>query len=165
MDIRVGKILSVEKHPDAEALYVEKVDLGEPEPRTVVSGLVKYMSIEQMENKLVVLLCNLKPAKMRGIESQAMVLCATSSDGNRVEFLEPPSNSKPGDICNFDGYKGSPEPLLKSKQKIWETLQPQLFTNSKCFASFINPSTKKEALLLTAAGTISTKTIASAPIK
>ena len=58
LDIRVGKILAVERHPDAEALYVETIDVGEAEPRTVVSGLVKYMTIEQLENTTVVLLCN-----------------------------------------------------------------------------------------------------------
>lgn len=56
------------KHPEADALYVEKIDLGEVEPRTIVSGLVKYVPIEQMQNRLVAVLCNLKPAKMRGVE-------------------------------------------------------------------------------------------------
>lgn len=68
----------VKKHPEADALYVEKIDLGEPEARTIVSGLVKHVPIEQMENRLVAVLCNLKPAKMRGVESQGMVLCASS---------------------------------------------------------------------------------------
>lgn len=66
------------KHPDADSLYVEKIDLGEAVPRTIVSGLAKYVPIEQMENRLVAVLCNLKPAKMRGVESQGMVLCATA---------------------------------------------------------------------------------------
>lgn len=77
MDIRVGKIVEISRHPDADALYVEKIDLGEEKPRTVVSGLVNFVPIEQMENRLVVVLCNLKPAKMRGIESNGMVLCAS----------------------------------------------------------------------------------------
>lgn len=78
LDIRVGRIVEVAKHPDADSLYVEKIDLGEEQPRTIVSGLVNFIPIEEMQNRLVVVLCNLKPAKMRGIESQGMVLCAST---------------------------------------------------------------------------------------
>ncbi|XP_028819303.1 tyrosine--tRNA ligase, cytoplasmic isoform X2 [Denticeps clupeoides] len=77
LDIRVGRVISVEKHPDADSLYLEKIDVGEAEPRTVVSGLVAYVSQEDLQDRLVVLLCNLKPQKMRGLESQAMLLCAS----------------------------------------------------------------------------------------
>jgi aminoacyl tRNA synthase complex-interacting multifunctional protein 1 len=163
LDIRVGKILSVERHPDAESLYVEKVDLGEPEPRTVVSGLVKYMTVEQLDQQMVLLLCNLKPAKMRGIESQAMVLCATSSDGNTVEFLQPPAGARVGDRASFDGFSGEPEAQLKSKQKIWETIQPLLVTNNACQATFTNEG--KESLLKTSLGPCFVKSVKGAPIK
>ena len=109
LDIRVGRIVEVERHPDADALYVEKIDLGsclfncstlapfhqqilgssysflhalfilgEPELRQVVSGLVKHVPIEEMRDRKVVVLCNLKPAKMRGLESKGMVLCAST---------------------------------------------------------------------------------------
>jgi tyrosyl-tRNA synthetase len=96
LDIRVGKIVEVSKHPDADALYVEKIDvgvlftysnvscshfnielLGDAAPRTIVSGLVNYVPIEEMKDRMVVVLCNLKPAKMRGVESCGMVLCAS----------------------------------------------------------------------------------------
>jgi tRNA-binding EMAP/Myf-like protein len=50
---------------------------GESSPRTVVSGLVNYVPIEEMQDRMVVVLCNLKPAKMRGVESNGMVLCAS----------------------------------------------------------------------------------------
>lgn len=65
------------QHPDADSLYVEKVDVGEAEPRTVVSGLVQFVPKEDLQDRLVVVLCNLKPQKMRGIESQGMLLCAS----------------------------------------------------------------------------------------
>lgn len=77
LDIRIGKIVEVSKHPDADALYVEKIDLGEEAPRTVVSGLVNFIPFEEMQGRMVVVLCNLKAAKMRGVESQGMVLCAS----------------------------------------------------------------------------------------
>jgi tRNA-binding EMAP/Myf-like protein len=56
LDLRVGRIITAEKHPDADALYVEQVDVGEDKPRTVVSGLVKHIPIEQVSERL--LLCS-----------------------------------------------------------------------------------------------------------
>lgn len=58
----------------------------------------------QMQNRMVVLLCNLKPAKMRGVLSQAMVMCASSPE--RVEILAPPNGSVPGDRITFDDFPG-----------------------------------------------------------
>ena len=76
LDMRIGKIIEVQRHPDADGLYVEKIDVGEDTPRTIVSGLVNYIPIEEMQDLLVLVLCNLKPAKLRGIESKGMLLCA-----------------------------------------------------------------------------------------
>ena len=60
----------------------------------------------QMQNRMAVLMCNLKPAKMRGVVSQAMVMCASSPD--KVEILDPPSGSVPGDRLTFQGFPGTP---------------------------------------------------------
>ena len=70
LDFRVGKIVEVEKHPEADSLYVEKIDLGEGKLRTIISGLVKHVKMDDMKDRLVVVLTNLKPAKMRGINSE-----------------------------------------------------------------------------------------------
>lgn len=105
IDLRVGKILKVEKHPDADSLYVESIDVGEAEPRTVVSGLVKHIPIEEMENRWLICVCNLKPAAMRGVKSFAMVLAATDDSG-KLELVEPPQGSVPGDKCYFGDWKG-----------------------------------------------------------
>lgn len=95
-DIRVGRVLSVEKHPDADSLYVESVDLGEASgPRTIVSGLVKYMPAEAIQGRLVTVLCNLKPATMRGVQSNGMLMCASTETA--VELLCPPEGSQPGE--------------------------------------------------------------------
>ncbi|KAK1340250.1 hypothetical protein QTO34_018816 [Cnephaeus nilssonii] len=120
LDIRVGKVVSVDKHPDADSLYVEKIDVGEAEPRTVVSGLVQFVPKEELQNRLVVVLCNLKPQKMRGIESQGMLLCASSKEGGsrKVEPLDPPAGSAPGERVFVKGYeKGQPDDELKPKKK------------------------------------------------
>lgn len=64
LDFRIGKIIDINKHPDADSLYVEKIDCGEESPRTVVSGLVNHIPIEEMRDRIVMVLCNLKPVKV-----------------------------------------------------------------------------------------------------
>ena len=61
LDLVIGKVLDVKKHPDADSLYIETVDVGEPEPRQVVSGLVKFLKPEEINGKSIVVLKNLKP--------------------------------------------------------------------------------------------------------
>ncbi|XP_068950889.1 aminoacyl tRNA synthase complex-interacting multifunctional protein 1 isoform X2 [Petaurus breviceps papuanus] len=134
LDLRIGCIITAKKHPDADSLYVEEVDVGEKVPRTVVSGLVKYVPLDQMQDRMVILLCNLKPAKMRGVISQAMVMCASSPE--KVEILDPPSGSVPGDRITFEGFSGEPEKELNPKKKIWEQIQPDLLTNDQCVATY-----------------------------
>ncbi|XP_061626760.1 aminoacyl tRNA synthase complex-interacting multifunctional protein 1a [Phyllopteryx taeniolatus] len=134
LDLRVGRIVTADKHPDADSLYVEQVDVGEPSPRTVVSGLVKHVPLDQMQNRMAVLLCNLKPAKMRGVTSQAMVMCASSPDN--VEILDPPSGAVPGDRVTFQGFPGEPDRELNPKKKVWEQIQPHLRTDCDCVATY-----------------------------
>lgn len=64
LDFRIGKIIEINKHPDADSLYVEKIDCGEDNPRTVVSGLVNHVPIDKMRDRIVMVLCNLKPVKV-----------------------------------------------------------------------------------------------------
>ncbi|KAL3086112.1 hypothetical protein niasHS_009682 [Heterodera schachtii] len=124
LDLRVGRIIEAQKHPDADALYVEQIDLGEEKPRTVVSGLVRFVPLEQLKNRLVVCLCNLKPAKMRGVESQAMVMCASTPE--KVEVLEVSPDSVPGDLVVCEPFVRRPPQQLNPKKKIWETVAPDL---------------------------------------
>ncbi|KAK5649922.1 hypothetical protein RI129_000951 [Pyrocoelia pectoralis] len=98
LDLRVGQIEHVQKHPDADSLYVLKIHCGEDKPRTVCSALVKFIPIEQLENKKVMLLCNLKPAKMRGITSEAMIMCASCPTA--IEVLSPPPGCVAGEVVH-----------------------------------------------------------------
>lgn len=75
VELKVGQILEVERIEKADKLYKLTVDLG-TEKRTIVSGLVKYYTPEQLLNKQVVVVANLKPVKLRGVESQGMLLAA-----------------------------------------------------------------------------------------
>jgi hypothetical protein len=85
-----------------------------------------------MQNRLVVCLCNLKPAKMRGIESQAMVMCASSPE--KVEILELDPSCQPGDSVICDPFPHRPDqPFMNPKKKIWEGVAPVrlLFKNDE----------------------------------
>ncbi|CAL8294662.1 unnamed protein product [Merluccius merluccius] len=155
LDIRVGKIISVEKHPDADSLYLEKIDVGEAEPRTVVSGLVAFISQEELQDRMVLLLCNMKPQKMRGIESQAMLLCAAiEGEPRRVEPLDPPEGSSPGDRVFVEGCEtGKPDDKLNPKKKVWEKLQVDLKVSGECVAQW------KDQHLMTKLGQVTCKTL------
>jgi methionyl-tRNA synthetase len=69
--------------------------LGEERPRTIVSGIAKYYSPEEMVGKQVIVVTNLKPVKLRGIESQGMVLCASDEEGN-LALIAPEKSMKSG---------------------------------------------------------------------
>ncbi|MFC1741007.1 methionine--tRNA ligase [Nanoarchaeota archaeon] len=99
LDLRVGKVESVDDHPDAGKLYVLKVNLGK-ETRQIVAGLKAYIPRENIINKHVIVVANLKPAKLRGIESQGMILAA--EEKNKVVLLEAP-DSDPGDEVRAEG--------------------------------------------------------------
>ncbi|KAM7008944.1 aminoacyl tRNA synthase complex-interacting multifunctional protein 1a [Tautogolabrus adspersus] len=158
LDMRVGRIITAEKHPDADSLYVEQVDVGEAAPRTVVSGLVKHIPLDQMQNRMAVLMCNLKPAKMRGVVSQAMVMCASSPD--KVEILDPPSGSVPGDRVSFQGFPGEPDKELNPKKKVWEQVQPDLRTDDQCIATY-----KGSAFEVAGKGVCKAQTMSNSGIK
>jgi len=134
LDMRVAFIKSAKLHPDADGLYIEEIECGEPEPRQVISGLVKHIPIDQMQERPCVLLCNLKPAKMRGILSHAMVMCASTPE--KVELLEPPANSKPGDRVSVEGYIGSPDEQLNPKKKVFEAVQPDFLVSQDGYALY-----------------------------
>ncbi|KAK9457814.1 hypothetical protein V1511DRAFT_490913 [Dipodascopsis uninucleata] len=137
VDLRVGFIQKAVKHPDADSLYVSTIDMGdESGPRTVCSGLVKYVPIEDMQQRYVVVVANLKPVNMRGIKSEAMLLCASDEGHGKVEFTIPPENSKPGDKLFFEGFDGTPESQLNPKKKVFETIQPMFSTNTDLDVTF-----------------------------
>lgn len=140
LDLRVGVIASAEKHGDADSLYIEKVDIGESEPQTVVSGLAKYIPLDQLQGRKVVMLCNLKPVSMRGVKSEAMLLAASNADHSVVEILTVPDECSPGDTVYVEGYEhshhGAPDEVLNPKKKIFEKVQVDLTTSDECLALY-----------------------------
>lgn len=98
LDLRIGKVLSVENHPNADNLYLLKVDIGNNEVRQCLVGLRDYVSPDRLLGRSVVVLVNLQPAVMRGLESAAMLLAASHEgpSGREVLLLLPEKELPPG---------------------------------------------------------------------
>ncbi|KAL6784044.1 hypothetical protein ACKKBG_A04570 [Auxenochlorella protothecoides x Auxenochlorella symbiontica] len=126
LDLRVGKIVAVERHPNAESLYVETINLGEENPRQIVSGLVKFVPIEAMQGRTVVVVTNLKPAKMRDVMSYGMVLCASNDAHDNVDPIIVPEGVPVGERITFEGYTREPEAQLNPRKKQFEKIAPSL---------------------------------------
>ena len=86
--LKTAKIMKVEKHPEADKLYIETLDDGTGTDRVILSGLVPYLKEEDLLGKTVVIADNLKPRKMRGIESRGMLLAADYKDADGKECVE-----------------------------------------------------------------------------
>jgi len=103
--LKAAKIISISRHPDADKLYIEKLDDGSGNERTIVSGLVPYCTEEELLGKTVIVADNLKPRKMRGVESQGMLLAASCKQADETEILEvlDVSWAAPGTVIIPDG--------------------------------------------------------------
>jgi methionyl-tRNA synthetase len=98
LDLRVGTIIAAEKVTKADKLLQLTVDLGF-EKRTVVSGIAMHYSPEEIIGQQVTLVANLEPRKMRGIESNGMILMTENEDGKLV-FMQPTAQSVNGNTIN-----------------------------------------------------------------
>jgi len=106
VDLRIAKITAVERHPEADKLYIETIDAGEEEERQIVSGLVPFYEEEELLNKNIILVYNLKPAKLRGVKSQGMLLAAEKADDEERSSIEVlfVDDAAPGMRAVLEGY-------------------------------------------------------------
>ncbi|XP_062207277.1 methionine--tRNA ligase, cytoplasmic-like [Phragmites australis] len=136
LNIQVGLIRKAWKHPSADSLLVEEIDLGDGNVRQVVSGLAKYCSLDELVNRHVVLITNVKPGKLRDVMSSGLVLCASTQDHTVVEPLIPPEGAKVGEHISFAGIDGKPEDVLNPKKKQLDKITPHLRTDENGIATF-----------------------------
>jgi methionine--tRNA ligase beta chain len=144
MEIVVGKIISCEKHPDADSLYVEQIDCGNGDVRQIVSGLVNYVPLNQMIDSSVMVIRNLKPAPLRKILSSGMVLAGADGDRKVVELLKPPVGTPLGARVYLDGdsaedvEKWTPDTVVnpKKKKNAWMDIAGDLSTDGDACALF-----------------------------
>jgi len=114
--LKAARITGVEQHPNADRLFVEQLDDGSGLERQIVSGLVGHYTAEQLEGKTIIVVDNLKPAKLRGVKSQGMLLAASreSEEGEIVDvlFLD---DIEPGTIIEPELSGEYPSPDQKKK--------------------------------------------------
>ncbi len=111
-----------------------------------------------MQNRMVVLLGNLKPAKLKGVMSEAMVLCASTPE--KVELLVPPAGAQIGDRVTVSGFEGTPAPECNLKNNIFGIVQPDLKTNDNLEATY-----KGVVWEIKGKGPVKTSSLKSVPIK
>lgn len=99
LDLRVAKIISAEAHPNADKLVVMKVDMGGGQERQILAGIRQWSPPETLVGKSIVVVANLAPRKMRGLESNGMLLAATVKEGEEyrdVVVITPDRPVPPG---------------------------------------------------------------------
>lgn len=139
VDLRVGKIVEIEKHPNADRLYIEKVDFGETELRTVVSGLVEHVPIEDLKDRMCMFICNLKPASICKVQSTAMLLVA-KNDTQGLEPLIIPPGARPGDRICVAGVEAHPDAVIKPAKEpqmsVWDEVRKDLVVDAQGIATY-----------------------------
>ncbi|KAI8358226.1 tRNA synthetases class I-domain-containing protein [Mortierella sp. GBAus27b] len=162
LDIRVARIVEAKVHESNPNSFVSTVDCGDGDVRTVVSGLAKYIPLEEMQNRLVCAVCNLKPGKFQGVLSSAMLLAGSSPDDSVIELLQPPAGLEAGDLIEFEGYgqadRSSPE-KLNPKHLIFEKVSEDFKISADGLALY------KDLQFKTKAGPVTLKSLKEGRIR
>lgn len=96
VDLRVGEIVDAEEIEGADKLLKLRVDLGEDSKRTICAGIKQYYSADELIGKKIIVVANLAPRKMRGIESQGMLLAASTEDPEKIVLISPEKDIENG---------------------------------------------------------------------
>lgn len=158
LDMRIGRIIKIEKavEKDADALYLMKVNIGD-EIRPIVARLAKFIPADQLLNQNVVVLCNIKPIKLKGYLSNGMILRANSED--LMEPLIPPPNAEPGDLVHCENYERAPVEKPRDKRRLYNPLFIDMATNNELVACY-----KSSCLYIPGKGYIVAKSLKNASI-
>ena len=157
IDVRVGKIVKVWPHPNADQLYCEEIDIGNGEIRKVVTGVRNFVPIEEMQDRHVVVFVNIKPSKIRGMPSESMVFAGSNAEHTVVELLDPPADTPIGTRVTCGDFVQGEVPGVDKKGKYWEAVNQNnnLTINAEHLACY------KGVPLQTPQGFIKVKTLAN----
>lgn len=136
LEILVGTVISAAPHDDADSLYVSQVSCGGDGPRTIVSGLVKYVGLDELVGRRVLVAANLKPRAMRGVMSEGMLLCASNDDHSVVDPLSPPAAAEVGALVTFAGHRSAPIAAGNRASKAFDRVVAELRTDEEGVAMF-----------------------------
>ncbi|MCL6500435.1 MAG: methionine--tRNA ligase [Candidatus Pacearchaeota archaeon] len=96
LDLRVGKIVGVKPHPNADKLVLLEIDLGDLGKRTLVAGIKQHYSEKELKGKQCIVFTNLEPKEVRGVKSEGMILAAVNKDKSKVILIAPEKEIEPG---------------------------------------------------------------------
>ena len=130
LDLRTAKILEVKDHPQADKLYIMQIDLGPLGKREIVAGMKPYYTKEEINGKNIVVVTNLKPATIRGIESKGMLLAATDDTTGDVTLLNP-QDATPGTELTVEGIPREPVQIVEFTE--FKEIQLTVGENQKIF--------------------------------
>jgi methionine--tRNA ligase beta chain len=168
---RAATILSAKPHPEADSLLICTVDCGDvtaegaSDPRTVVAGLAGKIPLDELVGRTVVAVTNLKPSKMRGVESEAMLLAASNED-DQVELLSVPDSVPNGELISFEGKEASaPDTMLKNKGalKVWDRVKSSLRASDAGEALYLQDGGAYR--MVTSQGPVKTTSLKNVPIQ
>lgn len=159
MEIKVGQFVRAWHHPDSEKLFVEEIDVGEEEPRQIVSGLRAHYDLQDLEGQRCLVVTNLPKARLAGVDSFGMVLCGSEGEKEKVEFIVPPQEAENGErvLCGDETDDNPMTANQVKKKKVWTGFQPRL-------AVVDGVATFDGEPLTTSAGPCRPATIANGPI-
>ncbi|XP_058824978.1 tyrosine--tRNA ligase, cytoplasmic isoform X2 [Topomyia yanbarensis] len=159
VELKVGEITEAVKHSDADTLCILSVDIGSDTKKSIVSNLMAYYSLEDLKGRSVVTVTNMKSSKIRGVESEGLVLCAFNQD--KYELLSVPDGAKLGDRIIAEGFDNTKAEIaqLNPKKKVWDKIQAELKINADGEALW------KDFALLTLNGDKITSTLKECSIK
>lgn len=123
--IQVGCVHEVSDHPISEKLFICRVEVAKGEIRQVVAGLRKFLPASELQGKKVCVVVNLKPAKLAGQLSEAMILAGEAAEPNGqliVKVLEPPPDASVGEHIFIEAQEETSNPVKQLSSKVWEKI-------------------------------------------
>lgn len=123
--IQVGYVQEVSNHPISEKLFLCRVEVAKGETRQVVAGLRKFLPASELQGKKVCVVVNLKPAKLAGQLSEAMILAGEATEPNGqliVKVLEPSPDASVGERIFTEAQETTSNPVKQLSSKVWEKI-------------------------------------------
>jgi len=160
LDIRVGRIVKADNHPNPEAqkLLVEQIDIGEGKTRTIVSGIKAHYTPSDLNGKFVAVIANLKPFVFMKETSCGMVLAASTETKDKVELVTPPHGAGIGERITVKGQNVTGPEIDMDGKKKFPLYSPFLKTNGECVATWDGVE------LMTSAGPCTVPTLANSRV-
>ena len=137
IDARIGRIVKVAPVPNSDFLYEEEVDIGNGQVRHIVSSIRSYYTVEQLQDRKIVIFTNMHPAKMCGVTSEAMLFAGSTPEPDVCELLDPPADAPVGERVHFGQFTGDGEVQgIDKRNNKWKKCLPFLRINAEGIATY-----------------------------